>query len=106
MGCEEFSALPIGAQLGIVGFVLALILLAVAQALSVASSRAKAQTALLNELVREVKRLSAEGANTATMKGATRPARGGHRPRKTAPVQKRSASYQAPGSTRFGRSVS
>lgn len=109
MGFEDFSALPIGAQLGIVGFVLALVLLAIAQALSVASSRAKAQTALLNDLVREVRRLSDEGPSTGTMtgrRGAPRHVPGGPRPLKSAPVQKRSASYQAPGNKQFGRPLS
>ncbi len=109
MGFEEFSALPIGAQLGIVGFILALVLLAIAQALSVASSRAKAQTALLNDLVREVRRLSDVGPGTGTMagrRGDPRRADGGPRPLKSAPVQKRSASYHAPGSKRLGRPLS
>jgi len=54
MAFEGFGALPTSAQFGIIAFVIALILLAVAQALSVSSDRSKAQKAAFDALRVEI----------------------------------------------------
>lgn len=79
MAFEEFGALPTTALVGIIAFAIALVLLAVAQTLSVSSERSKAQKASFDALRSEIKGLRHDAKiNTASYpsaQGLTPPAR-------------------------------
>jgi hypothetical protein len=64
MGVEDFVALPTSVQMGIVGFVVAIALLTIAQALNISSDRSKAQKASFDALHAEIRRLRHETATS------------------------------------------
>lgn len=71
MAFEEFGALPTTALVGIIAFAIALVLLAVAQTLSVSSERSKAQKASFDALRSEIQGLRHDAKiNTAARPSA------------------------------------
>lgn len=69
-GFEDFMALPFGAQIGIFGFAVAILLLAIAQVLTVASHRSRDQAISFESLRSEIRQLARSEAGTG--KGAVR----------------------------------
>ncbi len=65
MAFEDFGALPATAQIGIIAFAIALVLLAIAQTLSVSSDKSKAQKASFDALRGEIQGLRHDARSSA-----------------------------------------
>lgn len=68
---ESYYALPLGAQFGVIAFCIAIVLLVIAQAISIASHNARANHTSIEELHRAIEKLV--GAGSPQQGGNSRP---------------------------------